>query len=63
MTPLGLVDISAPISQLPMLTANASGVASMSTGVPGQATGFTLFTQGADIASGVLTNSLAEPIL
>lgn len=63
MTLFGLVDISAPITQLPTLTANASGVASMSTGVPPQATGFTLFTQGADLTSGVLTNSLAEPIL
>ena len=63
MTPFGLVDISAPISQLPTLTANASGVASMSTGIPGRATGFTLYTQGADLASGTLTNSLAEPIL
>ncbi|MCP4093558.1 MAG: hypothetical protein GY747_08915 [Planctomycetes bacterium] len=42
---------------------DASGNASMSTGVPGRATGFTLYTQGADLASGSLTNSLAEPIL
>ena len=63
MTPFGLVDISAPISQLPSLTANASGVASLSTGVPSRATGFTLFTQGADLATATLTNSLAEPIL
>jgi hypothetical protein len=63
MTPFGLVDISAPITQLPTLTADAAGVASMSTGIPGRATGFTLYTQGADLASGTLTNSLAEPIL
>jgi hypothetical protein len=62
-TPFGMVDMSAPITQLPMLTADASGVASMSTGVPSQATGFTVYTQAADITTGVLTNSLAEAIL
>jgi len=63
MTPFGLVDISAPISQLPSLLGSASGVASMSTGVPGRASGFTLYTQGADVTSATLSNSLAEPIL
>ncbi|MDP7062418.1 MAG: hypothetical protein QF489_05720 [Planctomycetota bacterium] len=63
MTPFGSVDMSAPISRLPTLTADAAGTASMTTGVPGRASGFTLYTQGADLTSGTLTNSLAEAIL
>lgn len=62
-TPFGPVDMSPPISQLPTLTADAFGNASLSTGIPGRATGFTLYTQGVDLTSGSLTNSLAEAIL
>lgn len=62
-TPFGPVDMSAPITTLPTLTANASGTASMSTGVPARASGFTLYTQAADLGTGVLSNSLAELIL
>ena len=63
MTPFGLVDMSMPISQLPTLTANGSGTASMTTGIPAQASGVTLYTQAADLSSSALTNSLAEVIL
>ena len=63
MTPFGLVDISSPITQLPVLSTNGAGVASLSTQVPARATGFTLYTQAADLSSAMLTNSLAEPIL
>jgi len=62
-TPFGLVDMSPPISVLPTLTADGAGLATLSTGVPPQASGFTLYMQGADLTSGVLTNSLAEVIL
>lgn len=62
-TPFGMVDMSMPITQLPTLTVSASGVASMSTGIPARATGFTVYTQAADLGSGMLTNSLAEVIL
>jgi hypothetical protein len=62
-TPFGMVDMSPPISQLPLLTADAAGVGSLSTGVPARASGFTLYMQGADLSSGGLTNSLAEVIL
>lgn len=62
-TPFGPVDLSPPISQLPSLTADPSGMASLSTGVPGRATGFTLYMQGVDLSSGLLTNSLAEVVL
>jgi len=62
-TPYGLVDMSMPISTLPTLTADAAGAASLSTGVPAGATGLTLYSQGVDLSSGELTNSLAEVIL
>jgi|FLOH01.1.fsa_nt_gi hypothetical protein len=62
-TPFGPVDMSAPITQLPVLTANGAGVASMTTGVPGRATGFTVYTQAADLSTSALTNSLAEVVL
>jgi hypothetical protein len=62
-TPFGPVDMSAPITQLPTLTADGAGVATMSTGVPGRASGFTVYTQAADLGSGLLTNSLAEVVL
>ncbi|MCP4093521.1 MAG: hypothetical protein GY747_08730 [Planctomycetes bacterium] len=62
-TPFGPVDMSAPITQLPMLTANAAGTASLTTGVPARASGFTVYTQGADLSSATLTNSLAEVVL
>ncbi len=62
-TPFGPVDMSPPISQLPTLTANGSGIATLSSGVPSQATGFTLYTQAVDLSSSTLTNSLAEVIL
>jgi hypothetical protein len=63
MTPYGLVDMSPPISVLPTLTADAGGTATMSTGVPLRATGWTVYTQGVDIGSGLLTNSLAQVVL
>jgi hypothetical protein len=63
MTPFGPVDMSAPITQLPALTADGAGVASMSTGVPGRASGFTVYTQAADLSTSALTNSLAELVL
>ena len=62
-TPFGPVAMSAPISQLPVLTANGAGVASLSTFVPGRASGFTLYTQAADLSTSALTNALAEFIL
>ncbi|MDP7062419.1 MAG: hypothetical protein QF489_05725, partial [Planctomycetota bacterium] len=63
MTPFGLADMSAPITTLPALTANATGVATLSTSVPSRASGFTVYTQGADLGTSTLTNSLAEVIL
>jgi len=63
MTPYGLVDMSLPISVLATVTADAAGLASMTTGIPSRASGVTVYTQAVDLTSGNLTNSLAEPIL
>lgn len=62
-TPFGLVDMSAPITTLPTLIANSAGTASISTSVPARASGFTVYTQAADLSTGVLSNSLADLIL
>lgn len=62
-TPYGVVDMTAPISVLTTMTADGSGNASFTPVVPGAALGATLYTQGVDIASGTLTNSLAELVL
>jgi hypothetical protein len=62
-TPLGIVDMSPPISQLPTMTADGAGSGGFSSSVPARASGFTLYMQAADLSSGELTNSLAQPIL
>ncbi len=61
-TAFGVVDMSLPINTLATLTANGAGDASFSPPVPGNATGLTLYTQGLDLASGTLTNSLAPVV-
>jgi hypothetical protein len=63
MTTFGLVDMSLPILQLASLTANASGQAVLTTGIPAQASGLTVFSQAVDLVSGQLTNAIAESIL
>lgn len=63
MTPYGLVDMSPPIRTLTTLTADASGVATFSTTVPGMAAGLTLNTQCLELPLGSLSNSLAVPVL
>lgn len=62
-TPYGMVDMDAPINTLATLTADINGDASFAPTVPGGAAGATLYTQGLDLASGSLTNSLAELVL
>ena len=61
-TPYGLVELSFPITQLPPVYANASGVMTIDLGVPANSTGMTLYSQGVDLTSGLLTNALAEVI-
>ncbi len=58
----GPVDMSPPISQLAPLTADAAGVAAAAVPVPPTAAGITVYTQALDLATGELSNSLAEVI-
>jgi hypothetical protein len=60
-TAFGIVDMTPPISRFPNLTADATGVASITLTVPGNAGGVTLYTQG--LNAGVLTNSLAPTVM
>ena len=60
-TTFGLVDMSAPINILTRMTANSFGLATKTVNVPPGFSGRTLYTQG--VNNGVLTNSLAAPIL
>ena len=62
-TAFGVVDMSLPINTLATMTADSAGNATFSPVVPGGAAGATLYTQGVDLGSGNLTNSLAELIL
>ena len=62
-TPLGLVNMSPPISTLPMLTANSGGLATFSAMIPPRLSGLTVYTQAADLATSTLTNSLTLPVL
>lgn len=62
-TPFGVVDMSLPINTLASMTADAAGGAAFSATTPAGTSGLTLYTQGVDLASGSLTNSLAEVIL
>ena len=63
MTPFGLVAMSPPITALPTITADAAGTGGLSVNVPSAASGFTVYAQAADVASGGLSNSLAELVL
>jgi hypothetical protein len=63
LTAYGMVEMSLPIRQLGNLTANPSGEAVLSTGIPARASGLTVYTQAVDLLSGQLTNSIAESIL
>jgi hypothetical protein len=62
MTPYGMVDMSFPITPLPVVTTGANGSVDFQMGIPAGTTGVTIYTQGVDLTSGVLTNSLAEVI-
>lgn len=63
LTSYGMVEMSLPIFQLGNLTASPSGEAVLSTGIPARAAGLTVYSQAVDLASGRLTNSIAESIL
>ncbi len=59
-TPVGDVDLSLPIRQLPAVTADANGDASLSASVPPHVGGMTVWIQAVDMSGPTLTNSLEE---
>jgi hypothetical protein len=63
-TPYGMADLSFPISQLPPLTADASGLASATANVPAGTAGRSVWIQAVELTAsgGILTNSLAMTI-
>lgn len=63
LTAYGMVEMSLPIMQLGNLSANPSGEAVLSTGIPPRAAGLTVYSQAVDLVSGQLTNPIAESIL
>ena len=62
-TVFGPVAMSPPISLLGDLMADSNGIAQTQAPVPSGVAGVVLYTQGVDLASGLLTNPLAETIL
>ena len=62
-TPYGPADMSSPINTLATLSTNGAGGAAMGLVKTAGSAGVTLYTQALDVASGTLTNSLAEVIL
>ena len=58
-TPVGSVDLSPPIRQLPAVTADAAGAASMSASVPPHVGGMNVWIQAVDLSTPSLSNSLA----
>lgn len=62
-TSFGVVDMTPPINAFPPFSMDATGSGSWSLTVPGGASGITLYNQGVDTSSGLLTTSLATTIL
>lgn len=62
-TPFGVVDMTPPINAFPPFAMDATGSGGWSLTIPGGASGLTLYTQGVDTGSGLLTTSLATAIL
>ncbi len=58
-TRLGMVELSAPIRQLPIVTLDADGAADILQAVPAAAGGVQLWLQGVDLGGALFTNSLA----
>jgi len=64
-TPVGTVDLSMPIRQLPAVTADSAGAASVSASVPPHVGGMNVWIQAVDLGvagAPVLSNSLAETV-
>ena len=60
-TAFGIVDMTPPISRLPVITSDANGDATLLLNVPPNASGITLYTQA--LNNGILTNSLVIVVL
>ena len=58
-TRLGMVELSAPIRQLPIVTLDGNGSADISQPLPAAAGGMQLWLQGVDLGGALFTNSLA----
>lgn len=58
-TRLGMVELSAPIRQLPIVTLDANGAADLLQTLPASAGGLQLWLQGVDLGGALFTNSLA----
>ena len=61
-TPVGSVDLSPPIRQLPAVQADSAGAASLSASVPPHVGGMDVWIQAVDMSTSVLSNSLAETV-
>jgi hypothetical protein len=58
-TRLGMVELSAPIRQLPMVTLDVDGAADIFQSIPAAAGGVPIWMQGVDLGGALFTNSLA----
>lgn len=61
-TPFGIVDLSAPINVLTVLTADLSGDAVFNFAIPAGAAGGQIWLQALDLTAGRLSNGLFRPI-
>jgi len=58
----GMVDLSDPITVLPIVVLDASGSADINQALPAAAAGLNVWIQGVDMSGGLRTNSVAELI-
>jgi hypothetical protein len=63
LTHFGLLDLGSPIHTLPVQVADASGNVTIVAGVAVRIANHTLYGQAADLTTGTLSNSIAEPVL
>lgn len=61
-TRLGMVELSAPIRQLPIVALDVNGAADILQSLPASAGGVQLWLQGVDLNGGLFTNSLAVTV-
>lgn len=59
----GVVEMSLPITQLPLLRADAAGIATLDVRIKPFMQGLTVYTQGIDLSAGRLSNALVATVL